>query len=201
MKEILHFKLPGKIQPFELISISKWIRPENSAGCTKRRDFLVFPPHPHSFGCIEHKARQADSHIYLQQRHCQVCRTTFIKSFFVRYISLPDIFWIFISFHIPLDTLLIFLFWQHSLSLYLALKCVEWLERSQGKNSSSCDCLCLTENTQPCTSPGTSSLCSSGLSLTKMLYDNENGALDKSDLPSLLINFSWDKEKCLYLTR
>lgn len=42
MKEILHFKLPGKIQPFELISISKWIRPENSAGCTKRRDFLYF---------------------------------------------------------------------------------------------------------------------------------------------------------------
>lgn len=76
--------------------------------------------------------------------------TTFIKSFFVHYISLPDTFWIFISFRIPLDTLLIFLSWQHSLSLYLVLKCVEWLERSQCKNSNSRDCLCLTENTQPC---------------------------------------------------
>lgn len=65
MKEILHFKLPDRIQPFELILISEWIRPENSAGYTKRTDFLVFPPHTPNFGCIEHKARQADSHIYL----------------------------------------------------------------------------------------------------------------------------------------
>lgn len=92
MKEILHFKLPGRIQPFELILISEWIRPENSAGCTKRRDFLVFPPHAPNFGRIEHKARRADRRIYLQQRHCQVCRTAFIKSFFVSYISLPDTF-------------------------------------------------------------------------------------------------------------
>lgn len=65
MKEILHFKLPDRIQPFELILISEWIRPENSAGYTKRTDFLVFPPHIPNFGRIEHKARQADSHIYL----------------------------------------------------------------------------------------------------------------------------------------
>lgn len=32
MKEILHFKLPDRIQLFELILISEWIRPENSAG-------------------------------------------------------------------------------------------------------------------------------------------------------------------------
>lgn len=65
MKEILYLKFPGRIQLFELILISEWIRPENSAGYTKRTDFLVFHiPHP-DFGHSEHKARQADSLIYL----------------------------------------------------------------------------------------------------------------------------------------
>lgn len=150
MKEILYFKVPGRIQPLELILISEWIRPENSAGYTKRTDFLVFSPHTPILDVLNIKQDRQTVMFTYSRDIAKFIETTFIKSFFVRYISLPDTFWIFISFHIPLDTVLIFLSWQHSLSLYLVLKCVEWFERSQRKNSNSRDCLCLTENTPHC---------------------------------------------------